>query len=234
MVNAACRAPSREGSISSYAYLCRRGARKFLRAGLERSDLEQVAAIGLIKAADRYDPKAETPFEAYAWLLIVGELMHYVRAHERPVRLPRSLHRLERPYFAARERFVRRWSREPSDSELAAELCLDSQTVAELRRARDAAHAVRLDDPLTAADHRTARLLAIDTPSALVDDRLLLELALDSLTHEERRVVVGTFFFGLTQAEVALELGVSAKRVSRIRAGALARMRTVVDGEAAC
>ncbi len=42
--------PSADGLIVGYQYLCRRGAKKFLRTGLERSDLEQVAAIGLIKA----------------------------------------------------------------------------------------------------------------------------------------------------------------------------------------
>ena len=54
-----------------------------MRRGLDRADLEQVAAIGLIKAVDRYDCAQAAPFEAYAWLLVLGELMHYVRDSER-------------------------------------------------------------------------------------------------------------------------------------------------------
>ena len=70
---------STDGLVASFHHLCKRGAHKFWRSGLERNDLEQVAAIGLIKAARRYDPTMPTPFEAYAWLMIVGELMHHVR-----------------------------------------------------------------------------------------------------------------------------------------------------------
>ena len=80
----------RERMIVSYHYLCKRGARKFLRPDLERGDLEQVAAIGLIKACDRYDGSLPTPFEAYAWSIITGELMNHLRAHKRasPAPLP--------------------------------------------------------------------------------------------------------------------------------------------------
>ncbi len=67
--------PDVESLVTAFRHLCRRGARKFWRVGLEHCDLEQVAAIGLIKAARRYDPRQGTPFEAYAWLFVVGELM---------------------------------------------------------------------------------------------------------------------------------------------------------------
>ncbi len=101
------RAPfqSVESLVAGFRHLCRRGARKFWRSGLERCDLEQVAAIGLIKAAQRYDSAVGTPFEAYAWLFVVGELMHYVRDFERTIRLPRRLVNLERRYARAHESF---------------------------------------------------------------------------------------------------------------------------------
>jgi RNA polymerase sigma factor (sigma-70 family) len=73
----------REQMILSYHYLCKRGARKFLRSDVERGDLEQVAAIALIKACDRYDDSLPTPFEAFAWISIVGELMNHLRSRKR-------------------------------------------------------------------------------------------------------------------------------------------------------
>ncbi len=69
--------------VTAYRYLCIRGAKKFARPESDRADLEQVAAIGLIKACNYYNASFDTPFEAYAWMMIVGELMHYVRDHER-------------------------------------------------------------------------------------------------------------------------------------------------------
>ena len=69
----------RERLVVKYWYLCRRAARRFRRCGFERDDLEQVGAIGLIKAVDRYKSPHRAPFEAFASLLVLGELMHYVR-----------------------------------------------------------------------------------------------------------------------------------------------------------
>src|SRR5947209_16550463 len=109
----------REQTIAKYRYLCRRGARKFLRAGLERCDLEQVAALGLIKAYDKYDGTMETPFEAFAWLFVVGELMHYVRDYERIVRPPRSFRSLEKRWQRAFDELVGSLKREPTRTELA-------------------------------------------------------------------------------------------------------------------
>jgi RNA polymerase sigma factor (sigma-70 family) len=85
--------PERERMILAYQYLCKRGARKFLRPDVESCDLEQVAAIGLIKACDRYNGSLPTPFEAYAWMSITGELMNHLRAHNRASRYdpPRTL-----------------------------------------------------------------------------------------------------------------------------------------------
>ena len=56
---------NRNALVDAHWYLCRRGARKFYRGSVDRCDLEQVAAIGLIKACDRYDPSVATPFEAH-------------------------------------------------------------------------------------------------------------------------------------------------------------------------
>src|SRR5215469_9732086 len=73
----------RERLVAKYWYLCRRAARRFRRCGLERGDLEQAGAIGLIKAVERYRSPCGAPFEAFASLLVRGELMQYVRDRRR-------------------------------------------------------------------------------------------------------------------------------------------------------
>jgi RNA polymerase sigma-B factor len=208
-----------DGLVAAHHYLCRRGARKFLRTGLERCDLEQVAAIGLIKASRRFDDSGQTPFEAYAWMSIVGELMHYVRDYERVVRVPRRLRALEPHITRAHERCASRLGREPSDAEVADEMGVLETTLAEARRARAAAAPLTLDDP-------GARALVSESGIA-PEDRMLVEAALARLGGIERRVIVGVYLLGLTQLEIAQSLGVSARRVSRIRHAALARMLTL-------
>ena len=203
--------------VAAYHYLCRRAARKFWRSGLERSDLEQVAAIGLIKASRRYDEATRTPFEAYAWLMIVGELMHHVRDHERPIRLPRALRTLERRHARAHDTLLGRLGREPSDNELAIELGVLVAAVRELRRMRETALMADIDS----VDPRAAR----DMPALDVEDRLLVNAAFRTLSIDERRIIAGVYLLGLTQLEVGRRLGISPKRVSRAHHGALARMK---------
>ncbi|HYW53813.1 MAG TPA: sigma factor, partial [Dongiaceae bacterium] len=64
----------RNAVVDAHRHLCVRGARKFKRAHNDRADLEQIAAVGLIKAASNYRAEMQTPFQAYAWIMIVGEL----------------------------------------------------------------------------------------------------------------------------------------------------------------
>jgi len=206
-----------ERLVVHYHYLCGRGARKFWRSGLERCDLEQVAAIGLIKASRRYDERTTTPFEAYAWLMIVGELMHYVRDYERPVRTPRALRSLERRYVRAHESLTGRLGREPSDREMASELGVLVPVVREARRTRDAAFTTSLDS-VEARTHPSDRDVDIE-------DRLLVGSAFRTLSTVERRIIAGVYLLGLTQLELGRRLGISAKRVSRLHHGALRRMQ---------
>jgi RNA polymerase sigma-B factor len=200
---------------SSFTYLCARGARKFLRAGLERCDLEQVAALGLIKASRRYDATSRTPFEAYAWLTIVGELLHYVRDHEHHVRVPRRLFELERDVARAEEALVTRLQRQPAAAEIAEALGVSAAAVQRARHPRGVRHLSLEEAP--------ARALASDELAS--DDRLALDCAFASLGVLERRVVGGVYLLGLSQRELARSLGLPPKNVSRIHLGALARMR---------
>jgi RNA polymerase sigma-B factor len=212
----------RERFIGSYDYLCRRGARKFVRSGIERSDLEQVAAIGLIKAADRYDVTMRTPFEAFAWIMIVGELMHHVRDYERLVRIPRRLLALERRYVAMTESLGASLGRAPTDRELAETLGVLPTMVAELRCARESNQPLCLDDPGAAVAREP---LYAPRAGIELEDRLLLKMALASLSQLERRIVLGLYLLDMTQLELARQLGISPKRVSRLHGAALARMQ---------
>ena len=212
-----CLRPSANRLVVAHRYLCARGARKFLRPGLERNDLEQVAALGLIKASRRFDASSGTPFEAFAWLMIVGELMHHVRDHEHALRIPRRIRSLERPYARACETLGTRLGREPRDAEIARELGVLVPTVAEIRRARTCAATLALEDADAA---RTP-----DRRDLALEDRLLMEGAFVSLDALQRRVICGVYVLGLTQVELARALGLSAKRVSRLHRAALSRMQ---------
>jgi RNA polymerase sigma-B factor len=196
----------RDALFNQYSYLCKRGSRKFFRGTVDRNDLEQTAAIGLLKACERFEASAGTPFEAYAWLMVVGELMHYVRDFERPVRIPRVLRRLDSQYAAVQSALTLRLQREP--------------TIAETAAAMDVSVAV-VDEVL--ALHGCPFVVPLDTTAPMVvrfDDELAVRDALAALTEDERTVVCATLHEGLTQREIGERLGYRQRRVSRILAQA--------------
>jgi RNA polymerase sigma-B factor len=216
--------------VASYFYLCRRGARKFLRDGLERCDLEQVAAIGLLKAGRRYERSSNTPFEAYAWILIVGELMHYVRDYEHIVRIPRSIRKLEQRCSEAFERLAAQFGREPSDREIAQAIGAPLSLVSAARLPRGAASSASIEH--TAIRERGHLAPSERHADLIVPDRVVLEQALALLAAPERFIVVSHYVFGLTQAEIANHLGLSTRQISRLQHRALTRMRAHVAGAA--
>ncbi len=208
----------RDTVVSEFYYLCGRGARKFVRPGIERADLEQVAAIGLLKACDNYDSSTQTPFEAYAWMSVVGELMHYVRDHERIVRPPRRLRDLERRARAAVDELVLELGRDPNDAELGMRLGISEQSLRELGQFRERMIAQSLDAPgpivVTAGEDVFERQI----------DRMIIEAALAALTPIERTIIVAVYARGDSKLELAKRLGYSPRHVSRLHRGALQKM----------
>jgi len=212
----------RNAVVDAHRHLCSRGARKFKRAHNDRADLEQVAALGLIKAADYYRADMRTPFGAYAWVMIVGELMHYVRDHERIVRVPRWLRALERRYVDAWDTFCGTHHREPTTGELAAALSVTIETIEELRNLRRTDR-VALPDADSDAPERIA-ILAERDQGLQIEERIALAQALDALSERERAIVLGTYGVGLTQMELGARLGLSQSHVSKLLARALHRL----------
>ena len=210
----------RERTICEYRYLCTRGARKFMRDGVDRRDLEQVAAIGLIKAADRFDPAIGTPFEAYAWMLVLGELMHYVRDSERAVRAPRRVLELERRYVAAERELWAELGREPKTAEIALRLAVSQTQLTEMLRYRDEGV------PVSVESLRPYEQLAL---SYTMDDRLdrvLIEKELAQLSTVERTILTEIYERDTPVAEIAKRLGYSRRHITRLHRGALEKLRS--------
>ncbi len=214
----------RNAVIDAHRHLCVRGARKFKRGHNDRADLEQIAALGLIKAAANYRAEMQTPFQAYAWIMIVGELMHHVRDHERIVRPPRMLIALEKRYADAWDRLTVANHREPTTNELAAALGVTAETIVELRNIRRPEH-IPLPEPDSSDGPERIGLLADTTDSIALDERVALTLAVDELADRERAIVLGTYGAGLTQSELAERLGMSQSHVSKLLARALHKLR---------
>jgi RNA polymerase sigma-B factor len=215
---------NRDRLVAAYWYLCLRGAKKFGRVGVDRADLAQVGAIGLLKAVRAYDARLGTPFEAYAWLLVAGELMHYVRDHERILRVPRALRALEKRFSIVTALLSSQLGRTPTSAEIAAELQVDAAVVDELRLTRHGGAVVSLEAYTgSPTGELAARAAAIG-----VDEHLSLRTAIDELAERERFAVLGSFAAGLSQAQLGRRLGLSQSQVSKVIKKALGKLHQKV------
>ena len=210
---------NRDRLFAQYHYLCNRGARKFYRRGADRADLEQIAAIGLLKACDRYDGRLDTPFEAFAWLFIVGELMHYVRDHERLVRAPRRLRDLERRFQQMHDALIVELGRVPSMYETAERLQITLREVEELALYRAQAVPESLD---TLQPHE---LRPCSYTLEEREDRVMAEEALNCLTPTERVIILALYAKGYSQVELSERMGYSRRHISRLHRAALQKMQ---------
>jgi RNA polymerase sigma-B factor len=214
------RPEDRELVIAEHRYLCRRAARRFVRPSLDRADLEQVAAIGLIKAVDRYDSSQATPFEAYAWLLVLGELMHYVRDGERILRAPRRVRDLERRWVAAERELWTLLGREPRESDVARYINASPSDQRDVREYRASGRVVSFDLLPASAWHQTSR-----TFESLLD-KMTVERMLTVLPPLEMQIVRSIHIDGTTVVDLARKLGYSRRHLTRLHRIAMARLRS--------
>jgi len=206
-------------------------ASRFHGRGVEADDLRQVAALGLIKAAQNYDPSTDTPFLAYAVPTIRGEVKRYFRDCSWTVRIPRRLQELQGSIGAARPGLVQDLRREPTLPELAEAIGADVEDVAAAIAADGCFAVLSLDRPLdgdTAAPLGES-LAADDTSYERFENVAVLQPALNSLPLRERKIVTLRFVEEQTQADIGAEIGVSQMQVSRLLRGILARLRRRIE-----
>ena len=131
--------------VEGYLPLCKAVARKFRGQGVELEDLEQVAAIALMKAIDRFEPERGFKFTTFATPTIAGEVRNHIRDKGSAVRVNRDtrtrLYQLRR----VADQLTQQLQREPSLKELAGALEVTPDELLSLLDARDAMETASMD-----------------------------------------------------------------------------------------
>ena len=195
-------------------------ARRYDGRGQSLEDLVQVANLGLVQAARRYDPERGSNFSAFAVPTILGELKRYFRDQAWAVRVPRPVQEAALEVDAAARESEGRDGTVPSADDLAKTVKMSRGEVREAQQARAEAlsHASlnrRVDDD--DGSHEIGDAIgAVDGGFETVEARTAVQEALGSLSDREREVVAMRFYGEHTQAEIAHRLGVSQVQVSRM------------------
>ncbi len=207
--------------------------RRFRNRGEPIEDLCQVAAIGLIKAIDGFDPAHGASFLSYATPTVTGELRRHFRDKGWNVRVPRRLQEMRADLRSATERLTHELGREPTAAELAADLGTTEDDVREGLSAGMAYAATSLQGPLARETGATlADRLAEEEPGyEQVETCEVLRDLLPLLPSRERHIVGLRFYHELTQSQIAAELGISQMHVSRLISQSLDTLRTQLTAD---
>jgi RNA polymerase sigma-B factor len=193
-------------------------------------DMVQVAALGLAKAIDRYDPDRGVPLRGYAVPTITGEIRRYRRDHCWAVRPPRTLQELILKVTRCVDDLTTRTGHSPSPDEVAEALGETPEAVVEALVAGRAYLADSLDAPAFRHDEETAATLgeSIGGPDDGFDRTEYADLIgslRDELGEDEWTLLRLRFAADWTQEEIGKRLGVSQMTVSRRQRAALQRLR---------
>lgn len=216
--------------IEAWLPLAGHVARRFSGKGEPLQDLVQTAAVGLIKAVDRFDPVRGKAFVAFAVPTIVGELKRYFRDQTWHVHVPRHLQELRLSVIHASEQLAQRLGHLPSADEVAAALDRPVSEVREGIRAATAYRTTSLDVPVGENADGEGPLLGDmlgteDGALALAELRLAAAPVVATLPERDRRILYLRFFADLTQEQIAERVGISQMHVSRLLSRSLAALR---------
>jgi RNA polymerase sigma-B factor len=214
--------------IEAHLPLVHHLAQRFRGRGEPYDDLVQVGTIGLLHSVDRYDP-GRGSFAAFAVPTIVGEIRRHFRDRGWAMRIPRRVQDLGRRVSEARETLTHNLDRSPTVQEIAAYLEVDADLVLEALETATAYITVPLP---TSADESDRMAKAFeDSGLELVEQRETLRPLLARLPVREQRILELRFARGMSQSQIASEVGVSQMHVSRLLAKSLAMLRSGLTEE---
>lgn len=189
--------------------------------GIEYEELVSAGCVGLLKAADGFEPERGLKFSTYAVPVILGEMKRLFRDGG-TVKVSRSLKELSLRVLREKERMSVQLGREPRLEELAGSLQIDVALCGE-------ALSVSLPAISLTADHDDDEGSQIDlpvqSPEEMLTDRLTLQQLLGELDPKDRQLIILRYFREKTQVETAAILGMTQVQVSRREKKLLQQMR---------
>ena len=227
---------AREQLIEQYMSLVRSLARRYSYRGEQLEDLVQIGAIGLIKAIDRFDVNRGVELTTYATPNIIGEIKRHFRDRGWSVRVPRGLQELNLQLSRLIEELTVQHGRSPTIPELAKAASVTDEEVLEALESGRAYTSLSLSagsgghdedgelDPLES-------LGTVEHQYEVSEDRAVLAPGFRVLDERERQILHLRFFEGLTQSQIAQQVGISQMHVSRLIRRSLEKIRDEIAAE---
>jgi RNA polymerase sigma-B factor len=227
---------AREQLIEQYMSLVRSLARRYSYRGEQLEDLVQIGAIGLIKAIDRFDVNRGVELTTYATPNIIGEIKRHFRDRGWSVRVPRGLQELNIQLSRLIEELTVELGRSPTIAELAKSAEVSEEEVLEALESGRAYSSLSLSAG-SAGNDEDGELDPLESLGTeehqyeVSEDRAVLAPGFRVLDERERKILHLRFFEGLTQSQIAQQVGISQMHVSRLIRRSLEKIREEIAAE---
>lgn len=191
--------------VDRYTYIADIVAKRFSNRGIDYDDLYQVACIGLLYAAERFDPSKGVKFTSFATPTISGEIKHYFRDKGNFIRVPRKLY----------EMFLK-----------ADKIHLANMAQSETAEAELLPRTVSLEQEVLGDDVRFSHILGkADDGFLVVENKDFADSCMKALAENEREFIIKRYYEEKSQKQIASDMGVSQMCISRMERRVLKRLR---------
>lgn len=226
----------RDRIVLRYTGLVESVARRFSGSAEPVEDLAQEGYIGLITAIDLYDPTKNVKFSTYATHFIIGQIKHYLRDRGKIIKEPAWLQELNQRMTRVIDSLAQQFSRPPTNAEIAQMMGLSEETVTEMLTTREVFKVQSIDGGSESEDdgggaidmERQAGADVAVSFQLPIEDRIVLETAMDKLKDLEQTVLFEFYYKDLNQTEIARQLGISCNYVSHILRNSTRKLKKIL------
>ena len=212
----------REKIIIEYAGLVKIVAGRlsmYLGYTVEYDDLVGYGTFGLIDAIDKFDMLKGVKFETYASLRIRGAILDQIRKMDW---IPRTLRQKQKKMDMVYNKLESEYGRAGTDEEVAKELDITVEELTVWQNQTKLTNIVSLDEFLEQGSEirvDSNASVQFEQPEKVIEKQELkkiLEEVLETLTENEKKVIVLYYYEDLTLKEISKVLEVSESRVSQL------------------
>ncbi|MCS6922994.1 MAG: sigma-70 family RNA polymerase sigma factor [Fimbriimonadales bacterium] len=211
-------------------------ARKFLGSGEPIEDLIQEGYLGLLNALDLFKPDKGVKFTTYATHLIIGQIKHYLRDKGKIIKEPAWLQELNSKINRVINELSARYGRPPTTQEIAEFLGMTTKAVEDVLMTREVFKVSSLDaiyeddeEEWNGYDLEKLNCEPCQTFNLPIEERVVVETAMQQLKQIEQQVLHLFFNEGYNQTEIAHRLKISCNYVSHILRNATQKLRRIIS-----
>lgn len=213
-------------------------ARRFAGSGEPFEDLVQEGYLGMLNALDLFDPDKGVKFTTYATHLVIGQIKHYLRDKGKIIKEPAWLQELNHKINRVVQELTLKHGRPPTVHEIAEFLEMTTRAVEDVLTTREIFKVSSLDSVLedeegewSGYDPEKLSCEMEQTFNLPIEERMVLEKAMQQLKELEQKVLQYFFYEGYNQTEIAHMLSISCNYVSHILRNATQKLRRILTEE---